>query len=65
MIDVWYHKQMMREEKRFQDNCEFCHGITSMSGAFNGTGPGADDDHLLAVDGDGDFNFCPMCGRKL
>lgn len=43
-----------------------CKGITSMSGALNGTGPVADDkEHLRSIDYDGDFNFCPICGRYL
>lgn len=54
----------LREQEQREQGCEVCKGITIISGAFNGTGP-ADENHLLGVDYDGDFEFCPMCGRKL
>jgi len=54
------------EQLEFVRPACICKGITSISGALNGTGPVPNDsDHLLAVDYDGDFNFCPICGRPL
>lgn len=54
-----------REER--EKGCEYCNGIKMMHGDFSGTGPGNDDEHEYCVytDETPDFNYCPMCGKRI
>lgn len=46
-----------------EQGCGLCRGVITMSGTFDATGLVGN--RLLTVNGDGDFAYCPMCGRKL
>lgn len=59
-------QKVLREKQERSEGCPCCSGMTFLSGYFCGSGR-ADDNHVIAVDTEdtADFNFCPMCGRKL
>lgn len=58
-------KVLLAEQKRII-GCDVCRGVKILHGTFCGTIP-VDSDTQMEVDSDGDvdFDFCPVCGRKL
>ena len=44
--------------------CEVCKGAKYVTGSVSAVAP-HDDQHEIETDAEGDFDFCPNCGRPL
>ena len=52
-----------RVERMFR-GCEVCKGAKYVTGSVSAVAP-HDDQHEIETDAEGDFDFCPVCGRPL
>ena len=50
-------------EKMFR-GCEVCKGAKYVTGSVSAVAP-HDDQHEIETDAEGDFDFCPVCGRPI
>lgn len=62
-IDIATDALEEREER--DKGCDFCRGMDSMSGVFGGESDRGGYRAGSFTGGSRDFDFCPMCGRKL
>ena len=58
-------RPVSREQvERMFRGCEVCKGAKYVTGSVSAVAP-YDDQHEIETDAEGDFDFCPNCGRPL
>ena len=53
-----------KQVERMFRGCEVCKGAKYVTGSVSAVAP-YDDQHEIETDAEGDFDFCPNCGRPL